>query len=136
MPKSNIYFQLFKISLTKILLHVMNALPSQTITAAYSDLQISLGNLYRDFMAGERSDNQKQALEAYRNALQGFEAINDTQGVTECQVNLGNLYQELITGDRSDNQKQALEAYRNALQGFEAINDTQELAACQMNLGV
>ncbi|MGE3726112.1 MAG: CHAT domain-containing protein, partial [Candidatus Sericytochromatia bacterium] len=86
-------------------------------------------------ITGDRSDNQKQALEAYRNALQGFEAINDTQELAACQMNLGVLYQKLITGDRSDNQIKALNTYSQALKRFEAINDTPSLAICQMNLG-
>jgi tetratricopeptide (TPR) repeat protein len=82
---------------------------------AYARALNNLGNAYLYIPTGDRGENLKKAIKAYREALKirTIDAFPIDYAMT--MNNLGNAYLYMPIGDRGENLKMAIEAYRVAL---------------------
>jgi CHAT domain-containing protein/tetratricopeptide (TPR) repeat protein len=74
----------------------------------YADVQISLGNAYRERIVGIPRDSREQAMQCYQNALQVYTREDVPVKYAQIQYGLAQTYQVRIAGDAQDNLEQSI----------------------------
>ena len=99
----------------------------------WANLQINLGNLYRDRVAGEEQENLRQALEFYRGALQVYTRSGHPQDYATAKLNCGAT---LIKCPDAESAELAIEVFEEAEEVFSRQAYPQYWARLQMGLSM
>lgn len=100
-----------------------------------------LGAVYTLLRAGDRSDNLRQAIAAYIEALDVFTPDANPIAYANVQNNIGDAYDKLPTGDRAENLTRAIHSYEETLRYWildNALSDyaRNQYATTKFNLGI
>ncbi len=95
-----------------------------------------LGVVYRNRIAGDRTQNIDIAIACYQNALQVRTQTAFPELWAETQNNLGNAYNERILGERAENVEIAITCFQAALKVRTRTAFPVEWATTQNNLGI
>ena len=100
----------------------------------YAAALINLGRTYAKLPTGDRTENLKKAIDAYREALKIFTIEAFPADYVMTMNNLGIAYQDLPTGNRAENLRMAVDAYRGALKIYTIETFPHEHAVVKGNL--
>ena len=100
-----------------------------------------LGAVYTLLPAGDQSDNLRQAIAAYMEALDVFTPDANPIAYANLQNNIGDAYNKLPTGDRAENLTRAIYSYEETLRYWtldNALSDyaRNQYATARLNLGI
>lgn len=97
--------------------------------------RISLGELYCDWVRGDRAKNLEQAIAFFKDALTVFTRdANPHKWALVCD-NLGGAYFNRLLGDRGKNLERAIACFEDALTVHTRDADLRNWAATRSNLG-
>jgi CHAT domain-containing protein/tetratricopeptide (TPR) repeat protein len=95
-----------------------------------------LGLVYTLLPVGDRTQNLRQAIAAYTEALNVFTPDAHPVAYANLQNNLGDTYYELPTGNRGENLTRAINAYEEALRFRIREDAPSDYARTQRRLGM
>jgi len=117
----------------------LEVLDQQSFPVDWARTQVILGDLFRDRLDGDRTENLAVAMSHYREALQVFGREKWPIQWSGLQSNLGDAYSALPLvrpADLENNMRAALSSYRNALSVLRRENAPNQWASTQIGMGM
>jgi len=109
--------------------------PRERYPRQWAMIQMNLGSVYQERIAGSRHANLEQAIIRYQAALQVFTANADSVRYASVQHNLGTVYSDRLADERETNLEDAIVCFRNALVMRTREELPEEYAMSQNTLG-
>ncbi|MBE8968805.1 CHAT domain-containing protein [Nostocales cyanobacterium LEGE 12452] len=115
---------------------VLTVFTREVFPEKWADIQVILGNAYRDRIRGDKADNLEQAIASFLAALQILTLTSFPQACALTQISLGEAYIKRIRGSKAENLEQAIASFSTALQILTPIDFPIDWAGTQINLGI
>jgi hypothetical protein len=117
----------------------LKAVPADRSARAHAQVQIQIGNAYREAFAsgdGQKDENMAPALTAYENASRAATAAADPVAAAQAQLERGRAYLKLAAGVfKRTNTRLAMANFEAALQVFGQKSHPQDFGRLQELMG-
>jgi tetratricopeptide (TPR) repeat protein len=104
-------------------------------SAQWCELQNNLGLAWTESLSGDRDDNLRQAIAAFRSAQGSLACDGNPAFRGKLQNNMGAAWLKMSAGDQAGNLHNAIAAFRLALEAYTSQEHPLEWAMVQNNLG-